>query len=96
MIELFIYQMLATFGIVLFRLLQNLNAANKRYWAMLPTTIMIAVSEVVVIKSITNDSLPIEYLITAMTLGGWCGCVLATKFDGVLKNKIKNKLGEKK
>lgn len=57
---------------------------------MLPTTLMIALSEVYVYKAIANGVLPDVPLILAMTLGGWIGCVCATKLSDVLNNR-KNK-----
>lgn len=89
MITLFILQFLATFSIVGFRLLQNLNSVNSRYMWMLPTTLGIALSEVYIINMIANGELDKVPLITAMTLGGWLGCVGATLLNNYLKKKGK-------
>lgn len=91
MITLFILQFLATFSIVGFRLLQNLNSVNSRYMWMLPTTLGIALSEIYIIDVIANGSLDKVPLIIAMTLGGWLGCVGATLLNNYLKKKHSNK-----
>lgn len=74
MIELFLTQMIASAGYILFRCLQQLNCVKNRWLWILPTSLCIALCEVYVIQMIATSDLSKVWLVLSTGLGGTVGC----------------------
>lgn len=73
----------ASFVFVSLKAFQQLNVQHNRRWWIMPTSMLMAVSEVVVVVGVAKSS----SLLMAIPLGvgAGCGCLLAMSIHGRLR-----------
>ena len=80
--------LLVTWVFVGMRALQNLNILYHRYTLIALTSLMLAMAEVFIVKTIahTDTNLP---LVLALAAGGFLGCLSAIRINEHLKRERK-------
>lgn len=84
---IYLFCFLASFIYIFTKAHQQLNVVNKRYKAVVPTSLVMALCEVTVVASVVKESF---WVFIPIGIGGGAGCLLAMWWDDKRGKKVWN------